>query len=91
MSSDNPNALLRIPGSIELTDAERRDLETLALQAAGADREARRAQLVLLAAQGHSDGEICRRVGYAPCTVRIWRRRFARGRVAALHNCYRAV
>ena len=86
MSAHTPHSLpQRFPGAA-LTRAERRALERLAQQTAGPHREARRAQLVLLAAEGLSDGEICSRVGYSEATVRIWRRRFARGRVPALRN-----
>lgn len=72
------------PRRIELTEAERRYLEALAGHATGPHRLARRARLVLLAAEGLSDREIGQRVGYAVGTIRVWRRRFARGRLESL-------
>ncbi|MBZ5707898.1 helix-turn-helix domain-containing protein [Nannocystis pusilla] len=46
-----------------------------------------RAKLVLLAAEGHSNQEIARRLGCHVDTVRVWRGRFARdGRVVTLED-----
>ena len=44
---------------------------------------ARRARLVLLAAEGCNDAEIQRRVGYNLATSLVWRRRFVAGRLAS--------
>jgi hypothetical protein len=76
---------------IELTASERSYLEALVRDGNSPARERRRARLVLLAAEGHDDGEVSRRVGCSAATVRIWRRRFSKGRLGALpdatHHC----
>ena len=69
---------------IELTVSERSYLEALVRDGDSPVRERRRARLVLLAAEGHADGEIAGRVGCSIATVRIWRQRFATGRLGSL-------
>jgi hypothetical protein len=93
--SDRPRSqtqtLRRPAGDIELTATERSHLEALVRDGGSPARERRRARLVLLATEGHDDGEISRRVGCSIATVRVWRRRFAKGRLRALpdapHRC----
>ncbi len=47
---------------------------------------AQRARILLLAAEGHSNTEIGRRVGVSLPTVRLWRNRYATGGLAQLDD-----
>jgi len=47
---------------------------------------AQRARILLLAAEGHSNTEIGRRVGVSLPTVRLWRSRYATGGLAQLDD-----
>ena len=73
-----------VPPLVELTEAERQHLGVLAQRTTGSVREAARARIVLLAAEGCDDKEIQRRVGCTVATIRVWRRRFVAGRLAAI-------
>jgi len=63
--------------AIDLTQRERRELESLASRRKTAQGLAQRARIVLLAAEGAENKDISLRVDAAPNTVGKWRRRFA--------------
>ena len=68
----------RVPAvAIELSDAERAELESLTRRRRTAQGLARRAQIVLSAAQGLQNKQIAASLGTDPMTVSKWRRRFA--------------
>ena len=71
---------------IDLTDSERRELESLASRRKTAQGLAQRARIVLHAAEGVENKDISLRVGAAPNTVGKWRRRFAEHRMAGLYD-----
>ena len=66
------------PPSVELTDAERRELEGLARRHTTGQQLAVRARIVLLAAEGLNNSEIARQLTLEPDTVRLWRQRWLR-------------
>ncbi len=70
--------------AIDLTESERRELESLASRRKTAQGLAQRARIVLLAAEGGENKGISLRVGAAPNTVGKWRRRFAERRINGL-------
>src|ERR1700719_1057050 len=70
--------------AIDLTQRERRELESLASRRKTAQGLAQRARIVLLAAEGAENKDISLRVDAAPNTVGKWRRRFAERRIDAL-------
>ena len=70
--------------AIDLTDSERRELGSLASRRRTAQGLAQRARIVLLAAEGVENKDICERVGASPNTVGKWRRRFAERRMEGL-------
>ena len=72
--------------AIDLTQSERRELESLASRRKTAQGLAQRARIVLHAAEGGENKAISLRVGAAPNTVGKWRRRFAEHRVAGLYD-----
>jgi len=72
--------------SIELTEAELQQLERLASRRRTAQDLAKRAQIVLLAAKGLENRDICAELSLSPNTVGRWRRRFATHRVNGLHD-----
>lgn len=61
---------------IELGESEERELRRRAGQYTRSHREVVRAKIVLLAAEGHSNAEIARRVDCTERSVGKWRRRF---------------
>jgi DNA-directed RNA polymerase specialized sigma24 family protein len=69
---------------IVLEESERRELEHRAACYTRPHREVLRAKLVLLAADGHGNAEIARRLGLSTKAVGRWRGRFAEDRVAGL-------
>ena len=71
---------------VELTAAERGELERRARTRRGERRQAERAQIVLAAAEGLSASRIARRVGCSERTVKEWRRRFERERLEGLED-----
>ena len=71
---------------ITLSDAERRELEGLARRRKTAQGLARRARIVLAAADGLENKAIVERVGADPNTVGKWRRRFAERRLDGLYD-----
>lgn len=72
--------------AIELTERERAELQGFAGRRRTAQGLARRAKIVLLAAEGFENKEIARRLGADQKTVGKWRRRFAEHRLDGLHD-----
>src|SRR6266700_1913278 len=72
--------------AIALTAAERVELEGLASRRRTAQGLARRARIVLAAAEGLENQVIARTVGADDNTVGKWRRRFAERRLDGLHD-----
>src|ERR1051325_11532851 len=72
--------------AIELTAAERAELEGLAGRRRTAQGLARRARIVLAAAEGNEDKAIGRSFGADVNTVGKWRRRFAEHRMDGLYD-----
>jgi transposase len=66
----------RVAVAIELSVSERLELDELA----------RRARIVLLAADGLENKTIAAELGAVPDTVGVWRRRFAERRLEGLHD-----
>lgn len=66
--------------SIVLSEAERRELQGLAGRRKTAQGLARRAKIVLAAAEGLQNKQIVERLGIDANTVSKWRRRFAQRR-----------
>ena len=72
--------------AIELSESERRELESLASRRKTAQGLAQRARIVLLAAERLENKDISLRVEAAPNTVGKWRRRFAELRMDGLRD-----
>src|SRR4051812_13633025 len=70
--------------AIALSETEERELRRRAAQYTRPHREVIRAKVVLLAADGHSDCEIARRLDCTDKTAGKWRRRFAEEGLAGL-------
>src|SRR5262245_62546395 len=64
---------------LRITDSDRHLLRTWTRSGATPQRVARRARIVLLAAEGHSARDIAQRLGVSTHTVSLWRRRFHTG------------
>ena len=69
---------------IELTEAERSELQARARRRKIARADAMRAEIVLLAADGMSNLAIAQRLGITRVTVATWRKRFAAKRLDGL-------
>src|SRR5262245_47994923 len=69
---------------IRVTDGDRHLLRTWTRAGTTPQRVARRARIVLLAAEGHSAREIALRLGVSTHTVSLWRRRFQAGGAHAI-------
>ena len=67
--------------AIDLTATERGELEALRRRHGTAQALARRARIVLLAADGLTNSAIAQGLGIAKHTVGKWRNRFAGGRL----------
>src|ERR687896_1697944 len=77
----------RVPAvSIDLSDLERGELEGLSRRRRTAQGLARRAQIVLAAAEGLENKQIAAQLGSDPATVGKWRRRFAERRLDGLYD-----
>src|SRR5919199_938183 len=76
----------RMAVAIELTAAERAELEALAGRRRTAQGLAKRARIVLAAAEGRDNKAIARRLGADENTVGKWRRRFAQHRMDGLYD-----
>lgn len=72
--------------AIELTDVEREELTGIANRRRTAQGLARRARIVLLAAEGLENQDICAELDVDANTVGKWRRRFAERRVDGLYD-----
>ena len=72
--------------AITLSEAERRELEGLARRRKTAQGLARRARIVLAAAEGLENKTIVERLGADANTVGKWRRRFAERRLDGLYD-----
>ena len=72
--------------AITLSEAERRELEGLARRRKTAQGLARRARIVLAAAEGLANKTIVERLGADANTVGKWRRRFAERRLDGLYD-----
>lgn len=59
-------------------------LQRMASHQGGHSREARRARIILLVAEGRATGEICAELGCSHQTVGAWRRRFQQHRLAGV-------
>ncbi len=64
------------PPPVELTDAERHALEQLGRRHTTPQQLARRARIVLAAADGANNSQIARQAGVHVDTVRLWRQRW---------------
>jgi len=64
------------PPTVTLTDAERRGLDDLVRRHSTPQQLARRAQVILAAADGQNNAQIARQVGLDVDTVRAWRGRW---------------
>src|SRR5215210_3517937 len=70
--------------AIELSDAERLQLEAWTRRRTSAQALAQRSRIVLLAAEGLKNTEIAERLGVARATAATWRARFAEHRLDGL-------
>ncbi|MBB4518335.1 MULTISPECIES: IS630 family transposase [Burkholderiaceae] len=75
---------MRIAAKVELSEAQRRQLETWATGRTIPVRVAERAKMILLAAQGQTDKEIGAELGIWRGTVARWRARFIADGVARI-------
>ena len=72
------------PQAIEVTDTERRGLETLARRRSTPQQVALRARIILAAADGHNNAQIARDLAVGVETARLWRGRWRDLRAVAL-------
>ncbi len=72
--------------SLQLSNDERMQLESLAASRSLPAALVRRAKIILLTEDGMSDREAARRLSVAQPTVSMWRRRFRAGRLSGLHD-----
>ncbi|MEY9895815.1 transposase [Catenulispora sp. MAP12-49] len=75
---------LTSPFVIELSEAERRELEHLAVSRTAPFGRVQRASVILALAEGASNAAIAREAGRHVDTIRSWRKRFTAERLAAL-------
>jgi transposase len=76
----------RPKAELKLTDAEREELERLARRARTNRNLAQRAKIILQSASGLLNTRVARKLRTSVTTVGTWRRRFIKGRVAALYD-----
>jgi transposase len=81
---------MRVAGQLVLRDGDREKLSRMASSRAGSAGVARRARMVLLAADGLPHTEVADRCGTSVPTVRHWRYRYQAGGIAALEDLPRA-
>lgn len=77
---------MRVAPEIKLSTAEERQLKRLANSNTASVREARRSQIVLLAARGLDNHEIAEQVGVGRVQVGRWRARYAEGGMEAIRR-----
>jgi len=75
---------------LEVRETDRPELESWVRSTAVRSGLARRARIVLLAADGLGNTEIAERVGVSRPTVVSWRARYERGGIAALEDLQRS-
>jgi hypothetical protein len=80
----------RSPYQVVLSEAERVELEHVAVCYTRPHLEVQRAKLVLMAAEGRTNTEIGARLGMSREAVGRWRRRFCEQRLAGLRDKPRA-
>src|SRR5258708_33777220 len=78
--------LMRIAAQVELSEAQRKQLETWATGRKSPVRLAERARMILLAGQGKKDKEIGMGVGVWGGTVGRWRARFITGGLTGIRQ-----
>ncbi|HEX9642357.1 MAG TPA: IS630 family transposase, partial [Candidatus Krumholzibacteria bacterium] len=71
--------------ALELSEAERAELESRQRSRAGRSDDARRARVLLMLADGCTYREICASVGCSPEYLSRWRRRFEEQRLGGLY------
>jgi transposase len=76
--------------TVSVSAADRAELERRVRSQTGSARDARRARIVLLAADGRSGVEIAERVGVSEPTVIKWRRAYAEHGLAGLGDAPRS-
>ena len=76
----------RVAVRIDLSASDRADLEGLVGRRGTAQGLALRARIVLAAAEGVENKEICRRFGVMPNTAGKWRRRYAQSGLEGLYD-----
>lgn len=76
----------RPTAALVVTDAEQRELTSLAHRSRSAPQMARRARIILACAAGHPNQTVARRLRVHPATVGKWRQRFVEARVAGLFD-----
>src|ERR1700730_18186745 len=79
-------AAMRVARAIQLSSAERSELQRLARSATTSVRLARRAKIVLLAAEGLENRQIGAQVGVGRVQVSRWRDRYAAGALGAIEQ-----
>lgn len=79
----------RPPTPITPTKKERRDLERWSKGRSVSHQLVLRSRIILACADGASTTDVAKQVGVTPQTVSRWRRRFAAGGTAALHDAPR--
>lgn len=77
---------MRVAPKIDLSDAQREELETQARSRTATVRLAARARMILMAAEGKQDQQIAEELGIARQTVARWRRRFLASGVAGIEK-----
>ena len=77
---------MRVAPAIQLAEATRKELEKSARSNTSSVRFARRAQIILLAAQGLTNKEIAEELGIGRLQPARWRKRFLEGGVDALRQ-----
>src|SRR3954454_13437417 len=76
--------------TVEISEADRRELERRVRDKGAPAREVERARIVLLAAEGLPGKQIAARVGCAEPTVVTWRGRYAERGLAGLEDLPRS-
>ena len=76
--------------ALEITEAERGELERRVRARTATQREAQRARIVMLAADGVPNRQIAQQVGMSEEYVGLWRRRFAEKRLEGLKDLKRS-
>ena len=73
-------------GHITLSETERSELQSLARSRALPAALVRRARIVLLSTQGHSNSSIAQSLHISAPTVGMWRKRFLQRDIAGLYG-----